>query len=61
MPEKFWKHTPLAMRATAGLRLLPTEKADALLNEVFQILLIHQIKFISMTIIYFLRYENCLN
>lgn len=61
MPKKYWKHTPLAMRATAGLRLLPTEKADGLLNEVFQMLLIHQIRIIFMTIIYFLRYENCLN
>lgn len=35
VPERYWKSTPLAMRATAGLRLLPTEKADGLLNEVF--------------------------
>jgi len=37
VPEQYWKSTPLAMRATAGLRLLPTEKADGLLNEVFVI------------------------
>lgn len=35
VPKKYWKNTPLAMRATAGLRLLPTEKADGILNEVF--------------------------
>ncbi|XP_025410531.1 ectonucleoside triphosphate diphosphohydrolase 5 [Sipha flava] len=34
VPKEYWKSTPLAMRATAGLRLLPTAKADGLLNEV---------------------------
>ncbi|XP_050442385.1 ectonucleoside triphosphate diphosphohydrolase 5-like isoform X2 [Adelges cooleyi] len=34
VPKQYWKDTPLAMRATAGLRLLPVEKADGLLNEI---------------------------
>ncbi|XP_060850177.1 ectonucleoside triphosphate diphosphohydrolase 5-like [Rhopalosiphum padi] len=37
VPKQYWKNTPLAMRATAGLRLLPTEKADGILNEVIQL------------------------
>jgi ectonucleoside triphosphate diphosphohydrolase 5/6 len=39
VPKQYWKNTPLAMRATAGLRLLPTEKADGILNEVFCVFL----------------------
>jgi ectonucleoside triphosphate diphosphohydrolase 5/6 len=38
VPKEYWKSTPLAMRATAGLRLLPTAKADGLLNEVLLVL-----------------------
>ena len=34
IPEASWKETPIALKATAGLRLLPQEKADALLLEV---------------------------
>lgn len=34
IPENAWSKTPLAMRATAGLRLLPAEQAEALLHEV---------------------------
>uniref|UniRef100_A0A665WTR0 nucleoside diphosphate phosphatase n=1 Tax=Echeneis naucrates TaxID=173247 RepID=A0A665WTR0_ECHNA len=34
VPRLEWKRTPVFLRATAGLRLLPTEKAHALLNEV---------------------------
>lgn len=34
IPEKFWAKTPLLLRATAGLRLLPHEKAENLLNSV---------------------------
>jgi Golgi nucleoside diphosphatase len=26
IPEKFWSTTPLVLKATAGLRLLPAEK-----------------------------------
>ena len=34
IPEKQWSSTPIVLKATAGLRLLPKEKADALLKEV---------------------------
>ncbi|XP_067011798.2 ectonucleoside triphosphate diphosphohydrolase 5 isoform X2 [Anabrus simplex] len=34
IPEPEWSKTPLAMKATAGLRLLPEAKAEALLREV---------------------------
>jgi len=34
IPEKYWSSTPLILRATAGLRLLPQEKAENLLNSV---------------------------
>lgn len=34
IPEAFWKSTPLALKATAGLRLLGSEQADALLDAV---------------------------
>ncbi|XP_075233466.1 ectonucleoside triphosphate diphosphohydrolase 5-like isoform X2 [Lycorma delicatula] len=34
IPEMEWSNSPLALRATAGLRLLPAEKASALLDEV---------------------------
>ncbi|XP_067099586.1 ectonucleoside triphosphate diphosphohydrolase 5 [Osmerus mordax] len=34
VPEEEWKQTPVVLKATAGLRLLPVEKANALLDEV---------------------------
>lgn len=34
VPRLEWKRTPLVLRATAGLRLLATEKAQALLEQV---------------------------
>ncbi|XP_029965475.1 ectonucleoside triphosphate diphosphohydrolase 5 [Salarias fasciatus] len=34
VPRLEWKRTPLFLRATAGLRLLPAEKAQALLEQV---------------------------
>ncbi|XP_018901655.1 ectonucleoside triphosphate diphosphohydrolase 5 isoform X2 [Bemisia tabaci] len=34
VPERKWTETPIALRATAGLRLLPLEKSSALLQEV---------------------------
>jgi ectonucleoside triphosphate diphosphohydrolase 5/6 len=34
IPLSELKNTPLAMKATAGLRLLPVEKAEGLLEEV---------------------------
>ncbi|XP_017265039.1 ectonucleoside triphosphate diphosphohydrolase 5 [Kryptolebias marmoratus] len=37
VPEEEWKRTPVVLRATAGLRLLPVEEANALLNEVREV------------------------
>lgn len=34
VPQSQWSKTPLALRATAGLRLLPPQQADALIDEV---------------------------
>jgi len=34
IPEAEWSSTPITLKATAGLRLLPKEKADNILNEV---------------------------
>lgn len=34
VPEEEWSRTPVVLKATAGLRLLPEDKARALLNEV---------------------------
>ena len=34
VPEDEWRKTPVVLKATAGLRLLPEEKAKALLKEV---------------------------
>lgn len=34
VPRLEWKRTPAVLRATAGLRLLPAEKAQALLDQV---------------------------
>ncbi|XP_030052133.1 ectonucleoside triphosphate diphosphohydrolase 6 [Microcaecilia unicolor] len=34
IPEELWKATPLVLKATAGLRLLPGEKAQKLLDKV---------------------------
>uniref|UniRef100_A0A8C7VN96 nucleoside diphosphate phosphatase n=1 Tax=Oncorhynchus mykiss TaxID=8022 RepID=A0A8C7VN96_ONCMY len=34
VPRLEWKRTPLVLKATAGLRLLPSEKAQALLEQV---------------------------
>lgn len=34
IPFDFWKATPLVLKATAGLRLLPGEKAQKLLEKV---------------------------
>lgn len=34
VPRLEWKRTPVVLRATAGLRLLSTEKAQALLDQV---------------------------
>lgn len=37
IPYDFWKATPLVLKATAGLRLLPGEKAQKLLQKVFRL------------------------
>ncbi|XP_044730616.1 ectonucleoside triphosphate diphosphohydrolase 5 [Chrysoperla carnea] len=34
IPKEYWKKTPLVLKATAGLRMLPEQKANALLDEV---------------------------
>jgi ectonucleoside triphosphate diphosphohydrolase 5/6 len=34
IPKDYWNKTPLILKATAGLRLLPQEKAEKLLNSV---------------------------
>lgn len=34
VPEEEWSRTPVVLKATAGLRLLPEDKARALLKEV---------------------------
>lgn len=34
VPDTLWSSTPLMLRATAGLRLLPGEKANILLDKV---------------------------
>lgn len=34
VPRLEWKRTPVLLRATAGLRLLPAGKAQALLHQV---------------------------
>ncbi|KAL2082935.1 hypothetical protein ACEWY4_020708 [Coilia grayii] len=37
VPDRLWDSTPLVLKATAGLRLLPGEKANHLLNKVKEI------------------------
>ncbi|XP_056151453.1 ectonucleoside triphosphate diphosphohydrolase 5 [Lampris incognitus] len=37
VPEDNWKQTPVVLKATAGLRLLPEDKANALLDEVREV------------------------
>uniref|UniRef100_W5MYM3 nucleoside diphosphate phosphatase n=2 Tax=Lepisosteus oculatus TaxID=7918 RepID=W5MYM3_LEPOC len=37
VPRPLWKKTPVVLKATAGLRLLPQEKAQALLEEVQEV------------------------
>ncbi|KAI6198911.1 Nucleoside-diphosphatase uda-1 [Aphelenchoides besseyi] len=34
VPAHLWSHTPIVMKATAGLRLLPGDQADGILKEV---------------------------
>ena len=38
IPARYWDSTPIALKATAGLRLLPGDQANAILNEVCEIL-----------------------
>ncbi|XP_036448839.1 ectonucleoside triphosphate diphosphohydrolase 5 [Colossoma macropomum] len=37
VPKEEWRQTPVVLKATAGLRLLPEEKAKALLDEVKEV------------------------
>uniref|UniRef100_A0A674J6Y4 nucleoside diphosphate phosphatase n=1 Tax=Terrapene triunguis TaxID=2587831 RepID=A0A674J6Y4_9SAUR len=37
VPRSHWKETPVVLKATAGLRLLPEPKAQALLSEVREV------------------------
>lgn len=39
VPEEEWKRTPVVLKATAGLRLLPQDKAHELLKEVRHVFL----------------------
>ena len=34
IPESGWAQTPLTLRATAGLRLLPKDQSDAIIGKV---------------------------
>ena len=38
IPESAWAQTPLTLKATAGMRLLPEEQADAIIREVEKVL-----------------------
>lgn len=38
IPESAWSHTPIVMKATAGLRLLPGEQAETLLTQARNVL-----------------------
>ncbi|KAM8834291.1 ectonucleoside triphosphate diphosphohydrolase 5 [Synchiropus picturatus] len=37
VPEEEWKRTPVVLKATAGLRMLPEDKANGLLQEVREV------------------------
>lgn len=37
IPRSLWAHTPVTIKATAGLRLLPEDKAEGILYHVSQI------------------------
>ncbi|XP_023328506.1 ectonucleoside triphosphate diphosphohydrolase 5 isoform X3 [Eurytemora carolleeae] len=47
IPESHWAETPISLKATAGLRLLPAEKAKTLLNTVKSTLLNSGFKIVS--------------
>ena len=38
IPAKYWSKTPITLKATAGLRLLPQEQSEAIINEVKKVL-----------------------
>ena len=38
IPEKYWSKTPITLKATAGLRLLPQEQSEAIIKEVKKVL-----------------------
>ena len=40
IPKEYWKTTPITLKATAGLRLLPKEEGDAILEVARKVRLI---------------------
>jgi ectonucleoside triphosphate diphosphohydrolase 5/6 len=38
IPERYWSKTPITLKATAGLRLLPASQSEAILGEVKKVL-----------------------
>ena len=38
IPAKYWSKTPITLKATAGLRLLPQEESEAIIKEVKKVL-----------------------
>ena len=38
IPAKYWSKTPITLKATAGLRLLPQEQSEAIIIEVKKVL-----------------------
>ena len=38
IPEKYWSRTPITLKATAGLRLLPKDQSEAIINQVRKVL-----------------------
>lgn len=38
IPAKYWSSTPITLKATAGLRLLPAAQSEAIINEVKKVL-----------------------
>ncbi len=48
IPESAWGKTPVALRATAGLRLLPHQEAEKLLEEVGIIAFSFELRILSL-------------
>lgn len=64
VPPHLWKKTPVVLKATAGLRLLSEEKAQALLSEVVLSsfgctgIVLRVSYFFSFSSLFCLAYEN---